>query len=249
MKARTTYRHAFSRPYRVVAILLCVLYLAGPLKDPIGFGLHQIAHALEQPALVLGHQVKVRGFRIELGEIESQMEVLTDIKRASVVLLKKDLPEESATGAILIGYYTGKQEYPKAELLAQLADALPRYMIPEVFCFLDTFPLTQNGKIDKQALQTIGLSLETTEASFVAPRNEIEELVESIWREVLDRDPIGVHENFVSLGGHSLAAIRVTARLNKELELDLKLSKIFEHPTIEEYSIYLEQTLRKLLNT
>jgi acyl carrier protein len=95
------------------------------------------------------------------------------------------------------------------------------------------------------SLNEVQLEMDTP---FVAPRNEIEELLEGIWREVLQLDKIGIYDNFIALGGHSLAAIRVTSRINDELEMNFPLSKIFSLPTIEEYSKYIEETLTELLD-
>ena len=86
------------------------------------------------------------------------------------------------------------------------------------------------------------------ETPFVAPEGEIEELLASIWKEVLRLKQVGIHDDFIALGGHSLAAIRVTARINEEIELNFQLNKIFEFPTIKEYSDLIEETLTKLLN-
>jgi len=85
------------------------------------------------------------------------------------------------------------------------------------------------------------------DATYVAPSNEIEELIASIWTEVLKIKQVGIHDDFISLGGHSLAAIRVTARINEEFEMEFPLNKIFELPTINEYSQHIENTLISLL--
>ena len=85
------------------------------------------------------------------------------------------------------------------------------------------------------------------DSPFVAPEGEIEELVAEIWKEVLNLKQVGTMDDFIALGGHSLAAIRVTARINAEFELNLPLNKIFELPTIGEYAKNIEETIIALL--
>ncbi|MEO9892394.1 amino acid adenylation domain-containing protein [Aurantibacter sp.] len=147
----------------------------------------------------------------------------------------------------LIGFYTSKEIIPSVDLKLHLAKHLPEYMFPSKYKHLKEMPLTKNGKIDKIALRTLSDIQLESDVVYVAPTNEIEELVESIWKEVLQMDRIGIHDNFISLGGHSLAAIRVTARINDELQTNFALNKIFELPTIQEYAVYIESQLMELL--
>lgn len=147
----------------------------------------------------------------------------------------------------LVGYYTGNKKLPSAALKTHLSGKVPEYMIPSAFKYMEKLPLTGNGKVDKAALRSLNdvqLEMDTT---YEAPRNEIEALVEKVWKEVLLLEKIGIHDNFIALGGHSLAAIRVTARLNAELELKLPLNKVFDLPTITEYARYIESTIMELL--
>ena len=156
--------------------------------------------------------------------------------------------EQSETGsARLICYYTGNRDTPIKELKDFLSDKLPDYMVPVLFRHLDELPLTKNGKVDKKALRNLSETQLAMDTPYVAPRNEIEEVLEGIWKEVLKLKKIGVHDDFIGLGGHSLAAIRVTARINEAIETDFPLNKIFEFPTIATYSQYIEETLTALL--
>ncbi|MRH99216.1 amino acid adenylation domain-containing protein [Kriegella sp. EG-1] len=147
----------------------------------------------------------------------------------------------------LIGFYTSKEKIPSVDLKLHLAKQLPEYMLPSKYKHLKEMPLTKNGKIDKNALRALSDIQLESDVVYVAPTNEIEELVEGIWKEVLQMDQIGIHDNFISLGGHSLAAIRVTARINSELQTNFALNKIFELPTIQEYAVYIESQLMELL--
>jgi acyl carrier protein len=120
-------------------------------------------------------------------------------------------------------------------------------MIPVLFKRLNELPLTVNGKVDRKMLGSLNEVQLEMDTPFVAPRNDIEELIEGIWKEVMQLNKIGIHDNFIMLGGHSLAAIRVTSRINDELEMNFPLNKIFELPTIAEYAGFIEETLTELL--
>lgn len=147
----------------------------------------------------------------------------------------------------LIGFYTSEDKIPSVDLKLHLARLLPKYMLPVSYKHLNEMPLTRNGKIDKKALRSLTYIQLESDTAYVAPTNEIEELLENIWKEVLQMEKTGVHDNFISLGGHSLAAIRVTARINDELHTNFALNKIFELPTIAEYATFIEAQLVELL--
>src|SRR5215475_1557937 len=105
-------------------------------------------------------------------------------------------------------------------------------MIPSWFVFLDAIPLTPNGKIDRNALPPPDGERPPLHQRFVEPRTEIEELVAQVWREVLKLEKVGIDDNFFDLGGHSLVATRVVARLRSYFNIDLPLRKLFEFPTV-----------------
>ncbi|MGI9553219.1 MAG: phosphopantetheine-binding protein, partial [Aurantibacter sp.] len=139
------------------------------------------------------------------------------------------------------------QNISSKELRRFLGQRLPSYMVPSVFKHLEEMPLTKNGKVDKTLLKNLNEAQLSMDVPFTAASGEIEVLLEEIWKEVLKIKKIGVHDNFIALGGHSLAAIRITARINEEVEIKLPLNKIFEFPTIAEYGKYIEETLTELL--
>ncbi|SFR34765.1 amino acid adenylation domain-containing protein [Robiginitalea myxolifaciens] len=147
----------------------------------------------------------------------------------------------------LVAYVAGDNLPNSQELRAYLAGKLPAYMIPTTFKKVEALPLTPNGKVDKKALQELNPLQLGAATKYVAPRNDLEELLAEHWGEVLQLEKVGIHDNFIDLGGHSLAAIRITGRINRELTLELPLSKIFEHPTVAEYGVYLENKLEELM--
>ncbi len=184
------------------------------------------------------NQIKLRGVRIELGEIEKVIEKSCEILQVAVVVDSNDS---------LIAYYTGKS-VNEHEIKNKLLQLLPEYMVPANFKNLEELPLTKNGKINRSALKAMASSPTISEDSFVEPDGDIEELLASIWKEVLGLEKVSARDNFISIGGHSLAAIRVTARINEEVEMKFPLNKVFEFPTIAQYAKYLEETLIALMN-
>ncbi len=153
--------------------------------------------------------VKVRGFRIELGEIAKTIRQYPEIRDAFVVALDADsdrsrivayaVPNSSSTISV-----TDLQSYVRSKL--------PDYMVPARFIFLDALPISPNGKIDRKALPIPGQSRPELDTPFVAGRIPLEKDLAQIWREVLELDEIGINDNFLDLGGNSLAATRIVSR-------------------------------------
>ena len=135
----------------------------------------------------------------------------------------------------LVGYLVCSHESAAptvSELRRFLQEKLPEYMVPSLFVSRTPFPLTPNGKIDRNALPPPDGQRPQLDQGFVEPRTEIEELIAQVWREILKLDKIGIHDNFFELGGHSLLATRVVARLQSNFHVDLALRKLFELPTV-----------------
>jgi amino acid adenylation domain-containing protein/non-ribosomal peptide synthase protein (TIGR01720 family) len=202
----------------------------------------------------IDHQVKLRGFRIELGEIESVLMQHEVVKEAVVILYERENNQALAAYVTVISEQLsmnrdqsiGKEQQVssfsqlKNNLRSWLKEQLPDYMIPSYFTVLDQLPLTANGKIDRQALGKLDNLIESNRA-FVAPRTRLEELIAGIWREVLGVAQIGIHDNFFELGGHSLLGMRVINRLNEKTGEIFYIYTLFEAPTLEAFSDYIEQ--------
>ncbi len=173
-------------------------------------------------------QVKIRGFRVELGEIEAVLEKHPGIASAVVVA------HEANGEKRLAGYVIANDPKPSGQELSKyLKDRLPEYMVPTDFVFLETMPLTPNGKVDRRALPAPRLSTERG-TDFVAPRNEFESIMTRQWEQVLGKRPIGVRDNFFEIGGHSLAAARLMGMVGKKFGKKLLLTDLLQAPTIEE---------------
>jgi hypothetical protein len=181
--------------------------------------------------------VKIRGFRIELGEIENYLSRHPGV-RECVVMLREDRPELK----ILVAYVVLKSEQPTAgELRSFLTGKLPDYMLPAVFVPLEQLPLTENGKLDRQALPAA--PEHASESSLVAPRNATEEIIAGIWREVLVLREVGIFEDFFELGGDSLRATQVVSRAGIIFQLDLPLGALFERRTVAALAEAIEEIL------
>jgi amino acid adenylation domain-containing protein len=176
-------------------------------------------------------QVKVRGFRVEPGEIESALLQHPSVMRA-IVLLREAQPGERRLVAYLVSH--PKRVKSVSELRSFLKRKLPDFMIPSSFVWLDAFPLTHNGKVDRAALPPPGHQRLLPEEVSVSPRNALEEKLVRCFERVLKLRPIGVTDNFFDLGGHSLLAVRLLTEIEKATGTRFPLSMIFEAQTVEE---------------
>ncbi|WP_257032075.1 amino acid adenylation domain-containing protein [Paraburkholderia bryophila] len=176
-------------------------------------------------------QVKIRGFRIEPGEIEVQLATHPEVREA-VVLARVDQPGE----ARLVGYVTLHDGATAGaglpgELRAHLERRLPDYMVPSAFVHLERLPLNPNGKLDRKALPAPpddAFSLQ----QYAAPQGETETMLATLWQAFLGIERVGRHDNFFALGGHSILAARLVARLGAAFGKELPLRCVFDGPTI-----------------
>jgi acyl carrier protein len=177
----------------------------------------------------IDNQVKIRGFRIELGEIEAVLSQHPRVRQAAVIVR-----EDTADDKRLVAYIVSVPDNAPsaAELHRFLMEKLPDYMVPSSFVFLNALPVTPNGKLDRKALPAPDRSRPALGEGFVAPKTATEKLLAELWSEVLKLDKIGVHDNFFSLGGHSLMATQVVSRLKNQIGVDMPLRDLFESPTI-----------------
>ncbi|MEP0262579.1 amino acid adenylation domain-containing protein [Dokdonia sp.] len=166
-------------------------------------------------------QVKIRGHRIELGEIEHVLQSQETIDQCVVVTatVQDDL--------VIVSYIVSKNAIDKQELRLSLGQELPEYMLPSYYVFLDEFPLTPNGKIDKKSLPSVGPD-DVIKREYVAPTNEIEEDLAQLWEEVLGVEKIGITDNFFELGGNSLKATVLVNRINKAYNTRFSIQDLYE---------------------
>ena len=182
-------------------------------------------------------QVKLRGYRIELGEIEALLHAHPAVAHG-VVAIREDVPGDKR----LVAYFVSTEGSSASvtALREHLQASLPEYMVPSAFVSLDALPLTPNGKVDRKALPASDGSRPDLESAFVAPRNNVEQVLAEIFGEVLNVARVGVHDNFFALGGHSLLATQVVSRIRVAFQVELPLRALFEAATVAELARGIE---------
>ncbi|MCP5054866.1 MAG: AMP-binding protein, partial [bacterium] len=188
----------------------------------------------------IDYQVKIRGMRIELAEIKNILLSHKDIEDAVVIAREKQTGDKYLC-AYIVPYLT-----PPGELRTYLANELPEYMIPNYFVTLDKIPLTPAGKLDRKALPEPGFTIPGQE--YLAPGDKLEEKLALLWSEVLgiELNAIGVNNNFFQLGGHSLKAVLLIAKIHKEFNVKIPLALIFKSPTIKGLAKHIREASRNV---
>ncbi|MQL47570.1 amino acid adenylation domain-containing protein [Photorhabdus khanii] len=178
-------------------------------------------------------QIKLRGYRIELGEIEKRLNQHSDISD-SVVVLREDIVGDKR----LVAYFIPIKEQKKMgkNLLNRmlrnfLSQTLPDYMLPSAYVLLESFPLTSNGKINRQALPKPDIEA-VRFITFEEPKGEVEQRLSLLWSELLDVAQIGRQEDFFEIGGHSLLAVRLLNRINQLFCISSTLERLYKHRTL-----------------
>ncbi|MFZ2407684.1 MAG: amino acid adenylation domain-containing protein, partial [Methylobacter sp.] len=187
----------------------------------------------------IDHQVKIRGFRIELGEIEARLMEQPGVDEA-VVLAREDQPGNTR----LVAYLAVQRNRAVTEEILRNAikESVPDYMQPSAYVFLDAFPLTANGKINRKALLPPDSYSAAIDQQDDMPGDSIEQALAGIWMEVLGITAVGVNRDFFELGGHSLLAIQVVSRIQEHFGIELAVEDIFQKTTIKELAQLIMQT-------
>ena len=182
-------------------------------------------------------QVKIRGNRIELEEIESVINTYLGVRHSVVDV--KIINEER----YLIAYYISdnKNVISANQIKNFLQAQLPDYMIPVCVILLEQFPRTSSGKIDRKALPTPDIIY--TRATYIPPCDRIEYILQAIWQDVLQFKNVSTHDNFFNIGGHSLLAVYLLARINKQFKRKYSLSWIFNLNTISKQAAAIRDSL------
>ena len=202
------------------------IYLTGDLGKmlPDGFLIH------------LGRKdslVKIRGNRIDIGEIEKPLLAHAQLEDAGIV------PWDREDGETCLAAYVVARSEPGPtvdELRSYLGEKVPDYMIPSSFMFMKSLP-SVSGKLDRKELPKPDGKRPALKQPYVEPMTDVERQLAQIWEEVLGVRPIGIHDNFFDLGGHSLAATRVVTRVLKKFQADLPVKTLFDSPAIAEMAL------------
>ncbi|VXD10550.1 Non-ribosomal peptide synthase, involved in Hassallidin biosynthesis [Planktothrix serta PCC 8927] len=180
-------------------------------------------------------QVKIRGFRIELGEIEAALTAFPEVAEAIVIAHTVTTEDKR-----LVAYIVTNRQMTAEQLRTTLKEQLPDYMLPQAFMFLDTMPLTAQGKIDRQALPIPDWHQSAARQSFLPPQTEAEKVICAVWTKVLEVDGIGVEDNFFDLGGDSILALKVVAEIRRQGWL-LTPKEIFQEQTVKRLGVVVER--------
>jgi amino acid adenylation domain-containing protein len=188
----------------------------------------------------IDQQSKINGIRIELGEIANTLLEHEEIKEAVVMAHEKNGSFEGR-GYYLCAYSVPAGEISELELREYLAQKLPQYMIPSHFILLEKIPLTANGKVDYQALPIPEGNRPHLKAAYVAPKSDQEKIVADIWKQTLQLEKIGIHDNVFDLGGSSLDIIKINNKLREIFDRDISVEDMFRYPTIDSFLNYLSR--------
>ncbi len=183
-------------------------------------------------------QVKIRGHRIEPGEIEAILEKQPGVKQAVVAARA-----EKQADKVLAAYVVAKagKSLDSNTLRSALEATLPSYMVPSYFIFLESLPLTSNGKIDRNALPPISFQTNVSSNDGDDLQGEFEMVLAKAWAESLGLSRVGRNDNFFSLGGHSLAALKIAFKCQQEFQVDIPLQMFVLQPVLSEQAKRLEE--------
>ena len=186
----------------------------------------------------IDEQIKIMGHRIEPNEIVAVLDRHPDIE-ASRVIAHGDVCSEKRLVAYVVVHSASQPS--AADLRSFLEKELPQYMVPAVFVRLDSFPLTQNGKVDRAALPAPDPENTLRDEEFTAPRTPVEERLAVMLAALLGLEQVSVHDNFFMLGGHSLLGTQLISQIRGAFGVELSLRTLFESPTIEQLSLEIER--------
>ncbi|MHA6486325.1 amino acid adenylation domain-containing protein [Bacillus cabrialesii] len=180
-------------------------------------------------------QVKIRGYRVETKEIEAVIRCINGVQDAAVVA------HETASGQTeLSAYVVTKPELSTNTVRSALQNKLAVFMHPAYIEKLDSLPLSPNGKLDRRALPK-PVSKREAERPFLVPASKMEQILADIWKEVLGAEKIGTADSFFELGGDSIKALQVSARLHR-IGKQMAVKDLFSHPTIQELAAYIRDS-------
>jgi amino acid adenylation domain-containing protein/FkbM family methyltransferase len=220
-------------------------FLPDPFSGEVGAHLYRtgdlVRHLPDGSIEFVGRadlQVKLRGFRIEVCEIEVALNQHTAVREA-VVVAREDNPGDKRLVAYVV--LEEEQAVTSSDMRSYLKQKLPDYMIPSYFVVLEKMPLTENGKVDRGSLPSPHHDTGELDANFVPPRDTVELLLAQIWEEVLDIPRVSVQANFFEVGGNSILAVILIARIERVFGMKLALAALFQGSTIEHLGILLRQ--------
>ena len=190
-------------------------------------------------------RVKIKGNMVDIAEVETFLLGLENVNEAAVI------GHNDAYGSQRLVAYVVAERSPTptvGDLRGVLQEKLPDYMVPSIFVFLDALPLLPGGKVNRLALPAPGSERPNLDNPWAAPQTPVEENLVKTWSEVLNLNQVGIHDNFLELGGDSLQASQIISRVINDFKLELPLRSLFEAPTVAEMALVIVQTLAQKAN-
>ncbi|MDQ1354882.1 MAG: polyketide synthase PksJ, partial [Acidobacteriota bacterium] len=174
----------------------------------------------------IDRQIKIRGYRIELAEIETRLTSIVNIKEAVVI----DETRKSGD-KYLAAYVVCTGNFDAGDIKSRLAGQLPDYMVPTHIIKLEEIPWTSIGKVDRKRLPSVQV-VDDSQQTFIAPDNETEKRMAEIWRQILEKERVGIDDNFFDLGGTSLDIMKLNNAIKEEFHKQISIVSLFEYTTI-----------------
>jgi amino acid adenylation domain-containing protein len=202
----------------------------------------------------IDRQVKIRGYRIELGEIENRLMAMPEVKDIVVTARTGENGETYLCAYIVPAPQdnepgTENQEGNIDNYRRRLAQQLPEHMQPARYVHMDSIPLTPSKKIDRNALPEPPRTRPRQGTEYQSPVTPMEKRIARIWKEKLNQDRVGIHDNFFDQGGNSLKLIAVAAELNRQLKRNIPVMDLFRYPTIQALARELELRMDSIPGT
>lgn len=185
-------------------------------------------------------QIKFHGYRVEVNEIRSTLNRHPSVTDCCLVVTR-----DTNENDVMIAYYVAPREIEASELRSFMLEKVIEETVPNFFVRVEHLPLTVNGKINYKALPTLEQIRQSAKQSFVAPRNLTQDVLATIWAEVLGLEQVGIDNDFFQLGGHSLVAGQIISRARKAFQVELPLRSLFEAPTVAGLSEVIEAAQRE----
>nr|WP_321223482.1 polyketide synthase [uncultured Psychroserpens sp.] len=189
-------------------------------------------------------QVKISGHRIELGEVEIALNKLPNVKQAVVVAST----QLSAQAQLIAYLQSNDSSTDVSNFKEQVSTILPNYMLPSYYVWLEEFPKTSSGKVNKKALPVPEYKRPDTAPLYKKPVSKIQKNIAKIWSDLLRIPKIGISDNFFEMGGTSLLAQKTVSNLRQHYNYEIPIIKLYQHPTIIELSSFLEPNKETKLN-
>ncbi|MCU0288770.1 MAG: amino acid adenylation domain-containing protein, partial [Acidobacteria bacterium] len=183
-------------------------------------------------------QVKIRGYRIELDDIENQLLKYPGVQDV-VVIVQADDSGDHFLSAYIVLHPDSSPGFDTSSLKQFLQEKIPAYMVPDYYVYLDKIPLNASGKVDIHSLPPVQSTRPAVKATYVAPNNELEQLITDTWKKVLKLENIGIYDNFFELGGNSFKVIELNTALGQTLKREIPVAVLFKYITIHSFTQYL----------